>query len=140
MSRSLGTKIVGAVLALGTTSLAIFFLLLMLKEGRFVGPLCLGCSTAWTLVLPSLSLAGGVAIFFALLRGPVGKAIGRMLETRDARDKLDDERFRQLDERLAEGELDRQHVAELEERLDFAERLLAGRDDRASLLRERTPV
>jgi hypothetical protein len=132
---------VGALLALGTTMLAVAFLIVMLEDGASkIGPTCQGCSIAWSLALPVLTLVGGVAVFFALLRGPVGRAIGRMLESQDPRDVLDEERFGQLEDRLAESDLDRQQVAELEARIDFAERLLSRRTDGENLPLHRTPV
>ena len=45
-------------------------------------------------------------------------------------------RVRELEQHLAENESATQRIAELEERLDFAERLLAQRDDPARLPNE----
>jgi len=81
------------------------------------------------------------AMYFALFRGPVGKAIAKMLEG-DAVAADDDavNRIYELESRVAELSLDQQRVAELEERLDFAERLLAQRQDAPEFPMHRTPV
>jgi hypothetical protein len=81
------------------------------------------------------------AIYFALFRGPVGKAIGKMLEGEPH--GTDDDavnRMYELESRLAELSADQQRVAELEERLDFAERLLSQRRDMPEFRTHRTPV
>jgi hypothetical protein len=73
-------------------------------------------------------------VFLSLLvKGPVGHAIGKMLEgsssTHDdsqLRDRID-----QLEGQLTDFTLDQQRIMELEERLDFAERLLSQRDRQA---------
>lgn len=54
-----------------------------------------------------------------ILRGPLGKAIARRLEGRQA------EAEEELHHQALENEVLAGRVAELEERLDFAERLLA---------------
>ena len=80
------------------------------------------------------------AIYYALYRGPVGKAIAKMLEGDSS--TMDDDavnRMYDLEVRVAELSADQMRVAELEERLDFAERLLAQRNDAAQLLMEQTP-
>jgi hypothetical protein len=69
----------------------------------------------------------GILGFVAL--GPVGRAIARRIEGKPAEaDVVDD-----LRERLAELERSQMHTAELAERLDFAERLLAQRNEPARL-------
>ena len=78
---------------------------------------------------PIFAGVAAAAIFFALLRGPVGKAIGKMLEGSAVPDEQLTERIEQLEDRVAELSNDQRSVAELEERLDFAERLLAQRGD-----------
>jgi hypothetical protein len=82
-----------------------------------------------------VGLAAGGVFMGLLLRGPIGRAIARMLEGEPA---LDDRMVEQLDDfdaRLAEIGLDAQRVRELEERLDFAERFLAQQQDRATFPR-----
>jgi hypothetical protein len=67
-----------------------------------------------------------------ILRGPVGKALGRWIESwggtnaallEEARSG-DPQRLADIEHRLADLEAREARVAELEERLDFAERLL----------------
>lgn len=80
-------------------------------------------------------------VYFALYRGPVGKAIGKMLEgDRSALDDESDNRIYDLETRVNELSMDQQRVAELEERIDFAERLLARRGEAPELPLHRTPV
>ena len=70
-------------------------------------------------IVASLTILGFVAL------GPVGRAIARRIEGKPAEaDAVDD-----LRERLAELERSQPHTAELAERLDFAERLLAQRNE-----------
>jgi len=59
-----------------------------------------------------------------ILRGPLGKAIGRRLEGGSTGTPELEARVRELEERLQQLEAERGRVAEVEERLDFAERLL----------------
>ncbi len=65
-----------------------------------------------------------------ILRGPVGKALARRIESKAGADPLLTERIDELEHRLAEMEQDRARMAELEERLDFAERMLAAPPER----------
>jgi hypothetical protein len=77
----------------------------------------------------------------AILRGPVGKALGRWIESwgrteqafLDAQAGPDHRRLAELEQRMTELEAREGRLAELEERLDFAERLLAQRRDAAQL-------
>ena len=66
----------------------------------------------------------------AILRGPFGRALAERIAGR-ARIAGEDQEMREL-----KGEIDelRQQLSEVQERLDFAERLLARRDDRAPAL------
>jgi len=68
-------------------------------------------------------IAGGV--FAALMFGPVGKAIGRMLESDSQIDDHLTMRVEDLEARIAELSMEQSRVGELEDRLEFAERLLA---------------
>jgi uncharacterized coiled-coil protein SlyX len=80
------------------------------------------------------------AMYFALFRGPVGKAVGRMLEgDPPTMDDDADHRMYELESRVAELSADQLRIAELEERLDFAERLLAQRHDAPEFPTHRTP-
>lgn len=74
-----------------------------------------------------LSLA---AIF--VLRGPLGRAIGERIAGR--REAGDDHEIRDL-----KGDVEelRHQLSEVQERLDFAERLLARQDERATALPKR---
>jgi hypothetical protein len=117
MSGNQGQKFWGVVVTLGLTGMGLFFLFGVMEESRNVGnptPVFAG-------------IAAG-AIYFALLRGPIGRAIGKMLEGSNTADDQLGIRVEQLEDRLAELGMDQVRIAELEERLDFAERLLAQRE------------
>jgi hypothetical protein len=81
------------------------------------------------LVMSVLSIS--VAATF-ILRGPIGKALARWIESwgateaaaLDARAVGDPRRLDEIEHRLGELEAREARLAELEERLDFAERLL----------------
>jgi hypothetical protein len=64
--------------------------------------------------------AGAIGIFF----GPIGKAIGRLIEGRK-RDSGSDAVVLDLQARVEQLEAERIRMADLEERIDFAERVLA---------------
>lgn len=64
----------------------------------------------------------GMFLMF-LVTGPVGKALGRWLESYGG-SAVDPHRLQELEARVAELEALNQQTAELEERLEFAERLL----------------
>lgn len=68
----------------------------------------------------SLSVAAIV-----ILRGPVGRALGRRIEGTGAGDAELAQRVEELETRLLAAEQVEGRLAEVEERLDFAERLLA---------------
>jgi len=117
MSGRTESKFWGVVLALGITGMGLFFLFGVMEESRSINgptPLFVGITAG--------------AVMFALLRGPVGRAIGKMLEGQQGHDDQLVERVEQLEDRLSELGGDQLRMAELEERLDFAERLLAQRD------------
>jgi hypothetical protein len=79
-----------------------------------------------------------MAVVGMLLR-PIVVAWSRRLSVGAANDLLASE-VDELRLRVAELEAERGHVAELAERVDFAERLLAQRNDAASIPLHRTPV
>lgn len=122
------SKFWGVLTTLALTGGGLLFLVAVMEEARFVHDP--------TPVFASVAAAG---IYFALFRGPVGRAIGRMLESSGGQDDQLIERIEQLEDRVAELSADPSRVAELEERLDFAERLLAQRPP-AQLERMDTPV
>lgn len=65
-----------------------------------------------------------------ILRGPVGRALGRAIEigAGGGRSADDEARVAHLEQRVAELEAGQGRLAELEERVDFAERLLSRPD------------
>lgn len=67
-----------------------------------------------------LSVAGVL-----ILRGPVGRALGRRIEGTKTADEETTQRLEEVEARLQALELTQERMLELEERLDFAERLLA---------------
>lgn len=64
----------------------------------------------------------GLFLMF-LVTGPVGKALGRWLESYGG-SAVDPHRLQELETRVAELEALNQRTLELEERVEFAERLL----------------
>ena len=71
-----------------------------------------------------LVLSVSIAVVF-ILRGPVGKALGRKIEGSGAGDPELEKRVDDLETRLLAAEQVENRLAEVEERLDFAERMLA---------------
>jgi hypothetical protein len=112
-----GSKFWGIAATLGLTAMGLFFLFGVMEESRNINN-------------PTPAIAGVAAaiVFFALWHGPVGRAIGKMLEGPGAPDDHVIGRMEQLEDRLAELGADQLRIAELEERLDFTERLLAQRE------------
>ena len=85
-----------------------------------------------------------IAIVLLILIGawllmPLIRAWARRIEGR-ASDPAVLEEITAMQQRIAELEAGAMHTQELEERLDFAERLLAQRNDPAQLPSHRTPV
>ncbi len=76
-------------------------------------------------VVAIIFIFGGLTVF-GLSMSPVGRALAERIRGRAAV-QLDPEVLAELDELRAD-------VAELHERLDFAERMLARRDDHGRLL------
>lgn len=118
------SKVWGVILTLGLIAGGLFFLFGVMEESRNIGN-----------PTPALAAVAAAGIYFALLRGPVGKAIAKMLEGQSVPDEHLAMRVDQLEDRLAELGMDQHRVAELEERLDFAERLLSQRESAAALKR-----
>ncbi len=115
---STGSKFIGMVLTLGLTGMAIGFLIAMMEEAHGVHD-----------PTPVFGMVAGAAVFAVLLRGPVGKAIGKMLEGQSVPDDRLVERVDQLEAQVFDSVADQQRIAELEERVDFAERMLAQRQN-----------
>ena len=118
------SKFWGVALTLGLTTGGLVFLFGTMEEARSMPN-----------AVPVFGALAGAAIFFALLRGPVGRAIAKMLEGQGAPDDQLVMRVENLEDRLAELGMDQHRVAELEERLDFAERLLSQREPAGVLKR-----
>jgi hypothetical protein len=72
-----------------------------------------------------------------ILRGPIGRALGKRLEGNSAPDSDLVQRVEELETRLLVAEQVEGRLAEVEERLDFAERLLAGEKKAAQVQGER---
>lgn len=124
MSEGHGSKFWGVFSALAITGMGLIFLVAVLDFSRNVNN-----------PTPAIACLAAGAIFFALLRGPVGRGIAKMLEGQAAPDDQLVIRVEQLEDRLSELGMDQIRVAELEERLDFAERLLSQRES-AGMLRK----
>ena len=69
-----------------------------------------------------------------ILRGPLGRALGRRLEGKQVDSAETTELLEELHQQAAENEVLSGRVAELEERVDFAERLLARSQEAAARL------
>ena len=78
-------------------------------------------------------------VAFAVLLRPVIAGVGAADRRRGGQPGLADE-VAELRERMAELEASSSRLQELEERVDFAERVLAKRDEVARLPLQRTPV
>jgi hypothetical protein len=125
MSGRQESKFWGVVITLGLTGMGLFFLFGVMEESRNISN-----------PTPVFAAVAATAIFFALWRGPVGRAVGKMLEGHNAPDDQTAMRVDQLEDRLAELGMDQLRVAELEERLDFAERLLSQREQVPAIRRQ----
>lgn len=111
------SRVLGFGLALGFLGMGLAFLVGMTDESRFVkNP------------TPVFAIIAAGVLFYALLRGPIGRAVARMLEDRDEGDDQLEARVDQLELHIQDLGGDPVRIAELEERLDFAERLLAQRN------------
>lgn len=110
-----GSRGSGLFLTIGLTAMGLMFLAFVMDNARNTpGP------------LPVFALLIGGVAFASLMFGPVGKAIGRMLESDTP--QLDDQvtmRVEDLEARVAELTMEQSRVAELEDRLDFTERMIA---------------
>lgn len=124
MSDGHGSKFWGVVLTLGLTASGLFFLFGTMEESR-------GMSNK----MPVVAAIAAAVIFVALIGGPIGRAIGKMLEGHAGVDDQLALRVEQLEDRLAESGMDQLRIAELEERLDFAERVLSQRESADTLKR-----
>lgn len=111
-----GSRTWGIVLSGALTSIAMIFLVAVLDESKNIDN-----------PLPVVVIGAGAAIFFGILRGPIGKAIGRMLEGDPVSEHQLSERVEHVEDRVYELSQDQQRIAELEDRIAFAERLLADR-------------
>lgn len=127
---STGSKILGGILTLGLTGMAIGFLIAMMEEAHGMHD-----------PTPVFGMVAGAVIFGVLFRGPVGGAIAKMLDGGSATvDRHLTDRVEQLEAQVFDDAGDRQRLVELEERLEFAERLLAQRNAPESFPEHRTPV
>lgn len=118
------SKFVGMVLILGLVMLAGGFMIYLLEE---VAP------HGFDALLVGMAMLGGLA--WIMFRGPIGKAIGAMLDGPAGSDPMLAARVADLEDRLAEVSLETQRFMEIEDRLDFTERLLAQHTDPGSLPR-----
>ena len=125
MSGRQESKFWGVTLTLGLTGMGLFFLFATMEESR-------GMPNP---AMPVFAAIAAAAMFVALIRGPVGKAMAKMLEGQPVQDDQSSVRIDQLEDRFSELGMDQLRVAELEERLDFAERLLAQREPVGELKR-----
>jgi hypothetical protein len=111
------------MLSLGVAGMGLVFLFAVMETSR-------GYPTP---IVPMTVAVVAGAMFLALLRGPIGKTVARLLESHGEPDDQLAARLDLLEDRLAELGLDQQRVTEQEERLDFAERLLSQRESAGTL-------
>jgi hypothetical protein len=117
MSNSSVSRFWGVVAVLGLTMPALLFLAYSLDQaGRQNPP-----------IVPLFALLAVAGMYVALVRGPIGRGIGRMLEGNPGSDDKLADRMNQLESQNADLVYEQQRLLEVEERLDFAERLLAQR-------------
>ncbi|MGH7583010.1 MAG: hypothetical protein ACREL5_07295 [Gemmatimonadales bacterium] len=116
MSRSF-SRFWGVVLTLGLTISGLIFAFAIVDDNH---------GNPQDLAIASLVVMG--AFYVLMIRGPVGKAIARMLEG-GGQDEQTAARLAQIEAQQADLIADSQHMLDLEERLDFAERILAERQD-----------
>lgn len=112
-----GSRGLALMLTLGLTGMGLFYLAFVLDEGRHIDN-----------PMPIAALLVGGVVFSAIMFGPVGRALGKMLEG-DA--PVDDQiamRVEDLEARIAELTMEQSRVGELEDRLDFTERMISQRD------------
>jgi hypothetical protein len=128
MSGRQESKFWGVILTLGLTLGGLFFLFATMEESR-------GMPNA----MPVFAALAAAGIYVALIRGPIGRAIAKMLEGQQVQDDHLVMRVEQLEDRLSEFGMDQLRVAELEERLDFAERLLSQREPAGALRKSEHP-
>jgi hypothetical protein len=122
------SKFFGVVLSVGLTLLTVFGIAVVLDQASR--------ETAAPYLLMAVVFGGA---YLMLMRGPLGKAIARMLEGTPAPEGTLD-RHDDIEELLARSAEDRLRLMELEDRLDFAERMLAQRRELPEFPLHRTPV
>ncbi len=109
----------GIGLTIGLIGAALTFLVVVLEESRhFDNP------------MPVMVMVAGSLMFLGLMRSPIGKAIGRMLEDDAVPDEQLAMRIEDLEARVAELSMEQSRVMELEGRIDFAERMIVGGQSR----------
>lgn len=118
------SKFIAMVMVLTLVMMAGAFLIYLLDDAANEG---------FELVLAGFLALGGLS--WLIFRGPVGKALGHMLEGAPTDDAMLAARVADLEDRLAEVSLETQRFMEIEDRLDFTERLLAQHTDPGSLPR-----
>ncbi|MEO5798007.1 MAG: hypothetical protein ABIZ70_00685 [Gemmatimonadales bacterium] len=116
-----GSRGMGLLLTLGVTGMGLFYLAFVMDEGRNIDN-----------PMPVFALLAGGGIFAALMFGPIGKAVGRMLEAEAPADDQLAMRVEDLEARIAELTMEQSRVAELEDRLDFTERMISQREGLSS--------
>ncbi len=112
-----GARGLGVLLTLALTGMGLVFIATVVDMARRIDN-----------PMPALGAIVCGVVLASLFFGPVGKAIGKMLEGESRPDDDTVMRLEDVEARLAELSLEQQRVAELEDRLDFAERLLATHD------------
>ncbi len=113
-------RVLGGFLAFAAVGAALGFLMELISMTR---------STGFEYTL--LGVAAATLIYWFVLKGPLGTAIGSLLEGGAVADPNSAFRLEELEDRVQELSLESQRMLELEERLEFTERLLARKAEEA---------
>jgi hypothetical protein len=112
------SRLIGAVLAVGLIGGALGFIVGVLEMTRGEG-----------IQFTILGLFAASLLYWIVLRGPLGRAIGSMLEGEAAQDVGTLMRIEDVEDQVQALSLETQRLLEIEERLEFTERLLAKQSD-----------
>lgn len=112
------SRLIGAVLAVGLIGGALGFIVGVFEMTRGEG-----------IQFTILGLFAASLLYWIVLRGPLGRAIGSMLEGEAVQDVGTLMRIEDVEDQVQALSLETQRLLEIEERLEFTERLLAKQSD-----------
>jgi hypothetical protein len=76
-----------------------------------------------------LGMSAATALYWIVLRGPLGRSVASLLEGEGGSDEMTQVRLEDVEDKVQELALESQRMMELEERLEFTERLLSQHRD-----------